>query len=120
MIESQGCNRSKKLAMVTPTSRSKAAEETTSSKEGIMAKHKIKHLTGVMASLFSHIGHISKEDAKEISGLDDHEFNKAYEKAAGLSEKILKTEGNKMDAFIEHMSKEIDAYFSDYGGKTLE
>jgi hypothetical protein len=43
-----------------------------------------------------------------------------YEKAAGLSDKILKTEGNKMDAFIEHMSKEIDAYFSDYGGKTLE
>jgi hypothetical protein len=41
-----------------------------------MAKHKIKHLTGVMASLFSHIGHISKEDAKEISGLDDHEFDK--------------------------------------------
>ena len=85
-----------------------------------MAKHKIKHLTGVMASLFSHIGHISKEDAKEISRLEDNEYNKVYEKAAGLSDKILKAEGSKMDAFIEHISKEIDAYFSDYGGKTLE
>ena len=84
-----------------------------------MAKHKIKHLTGVMASLFSHIGHISKEDAKEIRGLEDNEFNKVYEKAARLSDKILKAEGSKMYAFIEHISIEIDANFSYYGGNTI-
>ena len=37
-----------------------------------MAKEKVKHLSGVFASVFAHAGHISKEDAIEISGLADH------------------------------------------------
>ncbi|MEJ2478065.1 MAG: hypothetical protein P8Y40_11325 [Desulfobacterales bacterium] len=36
------------------------------------------------------------------------------------SDRILKTEGNKMDAFMDHFAKEIDAYFRHYGGKMLE
>ena len=35
-----------------------------------MAKEKVKHLSGVFASVFAHHGHITKEEAKEISGLD--------------------------------------------------
>jgi hypothetical protein len=31
----------------------------------------------VFASVFTHAGHITKEEAKEISGLADHEFEKA-------------------------------------------
>ncbi len=85
-----------------------------------MSKEKVRQLTGVMASLFSHIGHISKEEAQKISGLGEKEFNAAYDKAAGISDRILKTEGDKMDAFMEHFSKEIDAYFRHYGGKMLE
>ena len=42
-----------------------------------MAKEKVKHLSGVFASVFAHAGHITKEEAKEISGLADHEFEKA-------------------------------------------
>ena len=34
-----------------------------------MAKEKVKHLSGVFASVFAHHGHITKEEAKEISGL---------------------------------------------------
>ena len=41
-----------------------------------MSKEKVKHLSGVFASVFAHAGHITKEDAKEISGLEDHEFEK--------------------------------------------
>jgi hypothetical protein len=33
------------------------------------------------------------------------------------SDRILKTEGNKMDAFMEHFAKEIEEYFRHYGGK---
>lgn len=85
-----------------------------------MSKEKVKQLKGVMASIFSHIGHISKEEAKKISGLGENEFNEAHEKAAGISDRILKAEGNKMDAFIEHLAKDIDEYFRHYGGKMLE
>jgi hypothetical protein len=42
-----------------------------------MAKEKVKHLSGVFTSVFAHAGHITKEEAKEISGLADHEFDKA-------------------------------------------
>ena len=45
-----------------------------------MAKEKVKHLRGIFASVFAHAGHITKEEAKEISGLADHEFEEAYDK----------------------------------------
>jgi hypothetical protein len=85
-----------------------------------MSTEKVRQLSGVMASIFSHIGHISKEEAQNISGLGEKEFKEAYDKAAGISDRIPKTEGNKMDAFMEHFAKEIDAYFRHYGGKMLE
>ena len=85
-----------------------------------MSQEKVRQLTGVMASIFSHIGHISKEEDKKISGLGENEFNEAYEKAAGIGDRILKTEGNKMDAFVEHFVKEVDEYFRHYGGKMPE
>jgi len=37
-----------------------------------MSKEKVRRLTGVMASVFSLIGHISKEEAKKISGLGEN------------------------------------------------
>jgi len=82
-----------------------------------MAKEKVKHLSGVLSSVFAHAGHITKEEAKEISGLADHEFDKAYDAAAGITEKTLQAKGNKMDRFIEHFAKEIEQYTDHYGGK---
>jgi hypothetical protein len=73
-----------------------------------MAKEKVKHLSGVFASVFAHAGHISKDDAKEISGLDDHAFEHAYEKASNIAEKVMQHEGEKMDKFLQHFAKEIE------------
>jgi hypothetical protein len=36
-----------------------------------MAKEKVKHLSGVFASVFAHAGHITREEAKEISGMGE-------------------------------------------------
>ena len=85
-----------------------------------MAKEKVKHLSGVFASVFAHAGHITKEDAKEISGLDDHAFEHAYDKASNIAESVMQHEGDKMDKFLEHMAKEIDNYFGHYGGKLFK
>ncbi len=82
-----------------------------------MAKEKVKHLSVVLSSVFAHAGHITKEEAKEISGLADDEFNKAYDTAAGITEKVLQTKGNRMDRFLEHFAKEIENYTDHYGGK---
>ena len=66
-----------------------------------MAKEKVKHLSGVLASVFAHAGHITKDDAKEISGLSADEFDKVYSKASNVAEKVIQHEGNKMDKFLE-------------------
>jgi hypothetical protein len=85
-----------------------------------MAKEKVKHLGGVFASVFAHHGHITKEEAKEISGLEDHEFENAYDKASNIADKVMQHEGEKMDKFLEHFAKEIDKYFDHYGGKLFK
>ena len=82
-----------------------------------MAKEKVKHMTGVFASVFAHAGHISKEEAKEISGLDETSFEKAYGKASNIAEKLMKTEGKKADKFLEHFAEEIDEWMKEFGGK---
>jgi len=85
-----------------------------------MAKEKVKHLSGVFASVFAHAGHISKEDAREISGLADHEFEQAYDKAANIAESVMQHEGEKMDKFLEHFAKLIDEHMAHYGGKLFK
>jgi hypothetical protein len=85
-----------------------------------MAKEKVKHLSGVFASVFAHAGHISKEDAKEISGLADDEFENAYDKASNIAESVMQHEGEKMDKFLEHFTKEIDKHMEHFGGKLFK
>jgi len=85
-----------------------------------MAKEKVKHLSGVFASVFAHHGHISKEEAKEISGLEDHEFENAYAKASNIADSVMQHEGEKMDKFLEHFAKVIEEHMEDYGGKLFK
>ena len=85
-----------------------------------MAKEKVKHLSGVFASVFAHHGHITREEAKEISGLTDHEFDKAYNKASKIADNVMQHEGEKMDKFLEHFAKEIEKYTEHFGGKLFK
>ena len=85
-----------------------------------MAKEKVKHLSAVFASVFAHHGHITKEEAKEISGLEDHEFENAYAKAANIADNVMQHEGEKMDKFLEHFAKEIEKYTEHFGGKLFQ
>lgn len=82
-----------------------------------MSKKIVKNMTGVFASAFAHAGHITKDEAKEISGLADEDFEKVYDKASNIAEKVMKHEGNKMDKFLEHFAKEIDEYVAQFGTK---
>ena len=82
-----------------------------------MAKEKIKKLSGVLASVFAHAGHISKEEAKEISGLDDQSFEETYSEASSIADNFMDAEGDKMDKFIEHFSAKMEEYLKGYGGK---
>lgn len=82
-----------------------------------MAKDKMKHLAGVFASVFAHVGHITKKEAKEISTLGEQEFEEAYRKASTITEKVMQAEGNKMDNFLKHLAEEMDEYMAHFCGK---
>ena len=82
-----------------------------------MAKEKVKHLTGVFASLFAHAGHISKEEAKEISGMEDDEFEKAYEKASKIADKALNSSDRKMKKLMDHLAEEVEKDISGFSEK---
>jgi len=82
-----------------------------------MAKEKVKKMTGVFASVFAHAGHISKEDAKEISGLDASSFEEAYAKASNVADKLMKVEGDKTEKFLDHFAEEIDEWMEEFGAK---
>jgi hypothetical protein len=77
-------------------------------------------MTTISSSVFAHAGHITKEEAKEISGLADHEFDKAYDKASNIADKVMQHEGEKMDKFLEHFAKEIEKYTEHFGGKLFK
>ena len=68
----------------------------------------------------THTGHISKDDAKEISGLDDRAFEEAYSKASNIADKVIDAEGKKMDKFMEHFAEEIEEYMEGYGGNLFK
>ena len=53
-----------------------------------MSKHHVRKMSAVLASIFAHTGHITKDEAKEISGLDGSAFEEAFEKASRIADKF--------------------------------
>ena len=85
-----------------------------------MAKHHIRKMCGTLSSVFAHTGHISKDEAKEISGLDDSSFEEVFEKASRVADKFLEAEGKKLDKFSEHFGKEVEDYMRMVCGHLLD
>ena len=84
-----------------------------------MSKKAVQKMSGVLASVFAHHGHISREEAKEISGLEDHEFDHVYEKAANIADRVMQAESGKIEKFLEHFGKEIDDFMKEFGDKVF-
>jgi len=85
-----------------------------------MVKEHIRKMSGILASVFAHTGHISKDEAKEISGLDDNAFEEAFEKASRIADKFMEAEGKKLDKFSEHFGKEIEDHMRKVWGHLLD
>ena len=85
-----------------------------------MAKKSVQKMSGVLSSVFAHTGHISKEEAKEISGLDDSAFEEAFEKASRIADRFLESKGKKLDQFSEHFGKEVEEYMREVYGHMLD
>jgi hypothetical protein len=62
---------------------------------------------------------ITKEQAQEISGPAEKDFEKVYAQAARIVDRVNSAEGKKMDHILNHFAKEIDEYVKEFGDKFL-
>ncbi len=81
-----------------------------------MPKESIQKVNGVVAAFFVHTGHISKDEAKAMSGLDDSHFNEVYSKAGNIFEKIEGDPEGKVNRLFEHLAQEVDEYMKKISG----
>ncbi len=75
-----------------------------------MPKENIRKVLGVTAAVFARMGQLSPEEAREMSGLDQHAFDEAMHKAQ-MAENELKA-AKKEPSFYDIVSKAADEYMS--------
>jgi hypothetical protein len=82
-----------------------------------MPKQNVKKIHGVIAGVFAHTGHLSKEEAMEMSGLDEQEFDEVYGKAQNVVKKVSAYEkaSERYDKFADHLYEEIQDYVKKFG-----
>jgi len=79
-----------------------------------MSKEDVRKMTGMFAAMFSHTGHISREEAKEISGLDAETFEEVHSKASNIIERFEQHEEKRVDKLMDHFGEEVEEYMKDF------
>ena len=82
-----------------------------------MSKENVRKMAGMFSAMFSHTGHISKEEAKEISGLDDETFEEVHSKASNIIERFMDHEEKKVDKLMDHFGDEMEKHMKDFDWK---
>lgn len=82
-----------------------------------MAKKNVQKMVGVLAGVFAQTGHLTKEEAMEMAGLDEKEFNSVYAKAANVVKKLesYDTPAEKYEKFSEHLYEELSEFIKEFG-----
>lgn len=79
-----------------------------------MPKPHIQKSVGVLVSTFAHLGHITREEAQEMSGLDDATFAEAYDKAKGVAQSVKECDTDKEKTFYDKLYNELNSYLKEY------
>ena len=79
-------------------------------------KEDVKKVTAVICAYFVHAGHLTLDEAKEISGLDDEHFQQAYDKASALFTKIGTDPDKGLGKLFASLGAEVDDYMKRIGG----
>ncbi len=79
-----------------------------------MSKKHIQKANGVFIAYFVHTGHLTKEEAKEMSGLDDSHFEEAYKKAGSIVAKV--GDDKKVGKLYNHLAEEVEEYMKHISG----
>ena len=76
----------------------------------------VKKVNAVVCAYFAHTGYLTREEAKELCGLDETHFEEAYAKAGNIFSKIGAAPDKGVSKLFEHLSKEVDEYMKHISG----
>ena len=76
----------------------------------------IRKVNAVVCAYFVHTGHLTKEEAKEMSGLSDDAFEEAYAKAGNVFAKIGSEPDNGVNKLFNNLAHEVDEYMKHISG----
>jgi hypothetical protein len=76
----------------------------------------VKKVNAVVCAYFAHTGYLTREEAKELCGLDETHFEEAYAKAGNIFSKIGTAPDKGVSKLFEHLSKEVDEYMKHISG----
>ena len=79
-------------------------------------KEHVKKVNAVICAYFAHTGYLTKEEARELCGLDESHFEEAYAKAGNIFAKIGAEPDKGMGKLFEHLAKEVDDYMKHISG----
>ena len=79
-------------------------------------KEHVKKVNAVICAYFAHTGYLTKEEAKELCGLDESHFEEAYAKAGNIFSKIGTEPDKGVSKLFEHLSQEVDEYMKHISG----
>lgn len=73
-------------------------------------KEHVQQVTAVVCAYFVHAGHLTREEAKDISGLDEDHFQQAYDKASSIFAKIGAEPDKGLGKLFTYLGEEVDEY----------
>ena len=79
-------------------------------------KEHVQKVNAVICAYFVHAGHLTKEEAKEMSGLDADHFEDAYAKAGTIFAKIGSEPDKGLAKLFSHLGEEVDEYMKRISG----
>lgn len=76
----------------------------------------VKKVHAVICAYFAHTGYLTKEEARELCGLDESHFEEAYAKAGNIFNKIGAEPDKGVSKLFDHLAKEVDEYMKHISG----
>jgi hypothetical protein len=79
-------------------------------------KEHVQKITAVISAYFVLAGHLTREEAKGISGLDEAHFEQAYAKAGNIFNQIGSEPDKGLSKLFNHLGVEVDEYMKHISG----
>jgi hypothetical protein len=79
-------------------------------------KEHVKKVNAVICAYFVHTNYLTREEARELCGLEENAFEDAYKKAGNIFAKIGSEPDKGASKLFDHLAHEVDEYMKHISG----